>query len=52
MRHLPEEAVSQARGAGCLGISWTFNEPTLCHVYLGNVPGHRGENSDCHACTG
>jgi pyruvate formate lyase activating enzyme len=29
----PEEAVSKARGAGCLGISWTFNEPTIWFEY-------------------
>jgi pyruvate formate lyase activating enzyme len=29
----PEEAVSQAKNAGCLGISWTFNEPALWLEY-------------------
>ncbi len=29
----PEAAVSRASGAGCLGISWTFNEPTLWFEY-------------------
>ncbi len=29
----PEAAVSMARKAGCLGISWTFNEPTLWLEY-------------------
>jgi pyruvate formate lyase activating enzyme len=29
----PEEAVSRAKDAGCLGISWTFNEPTLSFEY-------------------
>lgn len=29
----PEEAVSRARDAGCLGISWTFNEPALWFEY-------------------
>ena len=29
----PEDAVSQAKKAGCLGISWTFNEPTLWFEY-------------------
>ena len=29
----PDDAVSQAKEAGCLGISWTFNEPTLWFEY-------------------
>jgi pyruvate formate lyase activating enzyme len=29
----PEEAVAQAKAAGCAGISWTFNEPTLWFEY-------------------
>lgn len=29
----PEAAVRQARNAGCLGISWTFNEPALWFEY-------------------
>jgi pyruvate formate lyase activating enzyme len=29
----PEDAVSRAKDAGCLGISWTFNEPTLWFEY-------------------
>ncbi|HUI44862.1 MAG TPA: AmmeMemoRadiSam system radical SAM enzyme [Nitrospirota bacterium] len=29
----PEDAVSQAVNAGCLGISWTFNEPALWFEY-------------------
>lgn len=29
----PEEAVSKAKSTGCLGISWTFNEPTLWFEY-------------------
>jgi pyruvate formate lyase activating enzyme len=29
----PEELVSKARAAGCLGISWTFNEPALWFEY-------------------
>ncbi len=29
----PEDAVSSARRAGCVGISWTFNEPTLWFEY-------------------
>jgi pyruvate formate lyase activating enzyme len=29
----PEDAVSQAKEAGCLGISWTFNEPALWFEY-------------------
>ncbi len=29
----PEEAVSRAEGARCLGISWTFNEPALWFEY-------------------
>ena len=29
----PENAVDQAKKAGCLGISWTFNEPTLWFEY-------------------
>ncbi len=29
----PEEAVSRAKEAGCLGISWTFNEPALWFEY-------------------
>lgn len=29
----PEEAVSRAKDAACLGISWTFNEPTLSFEY-------------------
>ncbi len=29
----PEDAVSHARDAGCLGISWTFNEPALWFEY-------------------
>jgi pyruvate formate lyase activating enzyme len=29
----PEETVARAKGAGCIGISWTFNEPTLWFEY-------------------
>jgi pyruvate formate lyase activating enzyme len=29
----PEDAVSRVKDAGCLGISWTFNEPTLWFEY-------------------
>ncbi len=29
----PEDAVSQAKKADCLGISWTFNEPALWFEY-------------------
>ena len=29
----PDEAVSMANRSGCLGISWTFNEPTLWFEY-------------------
>lgn len=29
----PEESVSKAKAAGCVGISWTFNEPTLWFEY-------------------
>ena len=29
----PEDAVDQAINSGCLGISWTFNEPTLSFEY-------------------
>lgn len=29
----PEEAVSRAKEAGCLGISWTFNEPAIWFEY-------------------
>jgi pyruvate formate lyase activating enzyme len=29
----PKDAVSMAKGEGCLGISWTFNEPTLWFEY-------------------
>jgi pyruvate formate lyase activating enzyme len=29
----PEESVSRAQDAGCLGISWTFNEPALWFEY-------------------
>jgi pyruvate formate lyase activating enzyme len=33
-RHLPAQAaVAEAKAAGCLGISWTFNEPTLWFEY-------------------
>lgn len=29
----PEESVTKAKAAGCVGISWTFNEPTLWFEY-------------------
>jgi pyruvate formate lyase activating enzyme len=29
----PEEVVSQAKALGCIGISWTFNEPALWFEY-------------------
>lgn len=29
----PEDAVAEAKAAGCLGLSWTFNEPTLWLEY-------------------
>jgi len=29
----PEGLVSKAKAAGCMGISWTFNEPTLWFEY-------------------
>lgn len=29
----PEGLVSKAKSAGCIGISWTFNEPTLWFEY-------------------
>jgi pyruvate formate lyase activating enzyme len=29
----PEDAVAHAQAAGCLGLSWTFNEPTLWFEY-------------------
>ncbi len=29
----PEESVSRAKAANCIGISWTFNEPTLWFEY-------------------
>jgi len=29
----PEELVSKAKATGCIGISWTFNEPTLWFEY-------------------
>jgi len=29
----PKELVSQAKHAGCLGLSWTFNEPALWFEY-------------------
>jgi pyruvate formate lyase activating enzyme len=29
----PEDAVASAKAAGCLGLSWTFNEPTLWFEY-------------------
>jgi pyruvate formate lyase activating enzyme len=29
----PEESASYAKTAGCIGISWTFNEPTLWFEY-------------------
>lgn len=29
----PEELVSQAKATGCIGISWTFNEPSLWFEY-------------------
>lgn len=29
----PEELVSKAKAGGCIGISWTFNEPTLWFEY-------------------
>jgi len=29
----PDEAVSRAKEAGCLGISWTFNEPAIWFEY-------------------
>ena len=29
----PEAAVSQAKSSGCLGIAWTYNEPTIWFEY-------------------
>lgn len=29
----PERAVAEAKTAGCIGLSWTFNEPTLWFEY-------------------
>jgi pyruvate formate lyase activating enzyme len=29
----PEDAVTAAKAAGCIGLSWTFNEPTLWFEY-------------------
>jgi pyruvate formate lyase activating enzyme len=29
----PQDAVAHAKAAGCLGLSWTFNEPTLWLEY-------------------
>ncbi|MBE0428105.1 MAG: AmmeMemoRadiSam system radical SAM enzyme [Nitrospirae bacterium] len=29
----PEESINKAKTAGCIGISWTFNEPTLWFEY-------------------
>jgi pyruvate formate lyase activating enzyme len=29
----PEDAVTSAKAAGCVGLSWTFNEPTLWFEY-------------------
>jgi pyruvate formate lyase activating enzyme len=29
----PEESVARAKAEGCIGISWTFNEPTLWFEY-------------------
>lgn len=33
----PEELVSKAKSTGCIGISWTFNEPALWFEYTLNA---------------
>ena len=38
----PVSLLEKARAAG--------NDEGLWYVYLGNVPGHHGENTYCHAC--
>jgi pyruvate formate lyase activating enzyme len=42
---LPPTPVSLLEKARALG-----KDEGLWYVYLGNVPGHRGENTYCHAC--
>jgi pyruvate formate lyase activating enzyme len=43
--HLPPTPVSALQRAREIG-----REEGLWYVYLGNVPGHEGENTYCHAC--
>src|SRR4030067_1099820 len=43
--HLPPTPVSLLEKARVMG-----KEEGLWYVYLGNVPGHPGENTWCHAC--
>lgn len=45
--HLSPTPVSRLEGARTMG-----KEAGLWYVYLGNVPGHKWENTYCHVCDG
>ncbi len=45
LSHLSPTAVSCLERARSIG-----KEEGLWYVYIGNVPGHRGENTYCHVC--
>jgi pyruvate formate lyase activating enzyme len=45
LSHLPPTPVSVLEKAWSIG-----KEEGLWYVYLGNVPGHRHENTYCHGC--
>lgn len=45
LSHLPPTPISVLERAWSIG-----KEEGLWYVYLGNVPGHKGENTYCHMC--
>lgn len=45
LRHISPTSVSELERAWSIG-----KKEGLWYVYLGNVPGHRGENTYCHIC--
>jgi pyruvate formate lyase activating enzyme len=45
LSHLSPTPISVLEKACCIG-----KEEGLWYVYLGNVPGHKGENTYCHMC--
>ncbi|MBI4301946.1 MAG: AmmeMemoRadiSam system radical SAM enzyme [Chloroflexi bacterium] len=45
LRHLPPTPISTLEKAAALG-----RQAGLRFVYLGNVPGHEGENTRCYSC--